>query len=152
MTRASRLPATIAALQKKPMARTTCVALFEREVREVLSSAAVEILMSRAKILSEGRRAASPSCATAFFGSTMLTIDMAELRGLVNSTLDEKTAQRLAAMMVEDARVMRRVRQIAAAECERLAGAPGGRVADVQVRAEGSTIYLDVDVEGPPVH
>jgi hypothetical protein len=137
----------MAALPKKGMARTTCVALYEREVREVLSNAAVEILLSRAKILSEGRRAASPTCASAFFGSTMLTIEMDALRGLVRDALDENTARRLAAMMVEDGRVIRRVRQIAAAECERLAGAPGGRVADVQVRAQGTTVFIDVDLE-----
>ena len=52
-----------ALLTKKPMARAERVTLFEREVRERLSVAAIEIVLAKAHVLSEGKRAASPTAA-----------------------------------------------------------------------------------------
>jgi hypothetical protein len=132
---------------RKPMARAVRVALFEREVRERLSGAAIEILLGRARVLSEGRRAADGP----FFGSTMLTIDLLFLGDLVREPCDEAAARRVAAMLGDDARALRKVRQIAAREAERLAGAPlGSPAVDVRVRAEGTTLFVDVDVEERP--
>jgi hypothetical protein len=133
---------------RKPMARALRVTLFEREVRETLSASAIEILFQRARILSEGRRAASPTAGDAFFGSTMLTIDLAEVADLVRDPADAATAERLALLMKDDARVQKRVRQIAAQEAERLGG-PGARAVEVRLRTEGAIVYLDADVEGP---
>jgi hypothetical protein len=133
------------------MARALRVALFEREVRVRLSSAAVEILLARAQVLSEGRRSSAATAGAAFFGSTMLTIDLAAAADLLSGPCDEATAARVAALMAEDARVQRRVRQIAAREAERLAGAPvAARDAEVRVCARGTVLHIDVDVEGPP--
>ena len=87
-----------ALLEKKPMARAVRVTLFEREVREKLSVAAIEILLERARILSEGKRSASPTAA--------------------------------------------------AREAERLADTPVRvRAGEVRVRAQGTLVHLDVDVE-----
>jgi hypothetical protein len=139
-------PELLPSLPRKPMARAVRVTLFQREVREKLSGAAVELLLGRARVLSEGRRAASPPAA--FFGSTMLTIELSDVAALVREPCDEAAAQRVAALLAADARVLRRVRQIAAAEAARLAGAPiATRAADVRVRAAGTAIHLDVDVE-----
>src|SRR5437588_357320 len=93
-------------LPRKPMARATRVALFEREVRERLSAAAVELLFSRAQVLAEGRRADGPTAGDAFFGSIMFTVDLTELAGGVREPCDELAAERVAAMMSEDARVL----------------------------------------------
>src|SRR5258705_6066417 len=132
------------------MARALRVTLFEREVREKLSTSAVEILFQRAQILSEGRRSDSPTAGDAFFGSTMLTINLAECSDVVRDPADASTAQRLALLMQEDARVQKRVRQIAAQEAERIAGAPSGaRAVEVRLRTEGAVVYIDVDVESP---
>lgn len=133
------------------MARAVRVTLFEREVRERLSGAAVEILLGRAQILSEGRRAATATARDWFFGSTMLTIDLASAGEVVRELCDEAAAARAATMMAADPRVQKRVRQIAAGEAERLAGGPlAARIAEVRVRSEGTVINIDVDVEGPP--
>jgi hypothetical protein len=134
---------------RKPMARALKVTLFEREVREKLSASAVEILFQRARVLSEGRRSASPSAGEAFFGSTMLTIDLADLTDIVRDAADAATAQRLAGLIKDDTRVQKRVRQIAAQEAERLAGGPA-RAVEVRLRTDGAVVYIDVDVEGPP--
>jgi hypothetical protein len=134
--------------EKKPMARVARVTLFEREIRERLSVAAVEILLERARILSEGKRSASPTAKSAWFGSTMLTIDVATLGDVVREACDARSAARVADLIRDDARVTRRVQKIAAREAERLADGPlRVRPGDVRVRSQGTHIYLDVDVE-----
>jgi hypothetical protein len=132
---------------RKPMVRATRVTLFEREMREKLSASAVEILFQRARVLSEGRRADSPTAGNAFFGSTMITIDLRELADLVRDAPDAATAEKLAALIDEDARVAKRVRQIAALEAERLGGG-AARAVEVRVRWEDAIVYIDADVEG----
>jgi hypothetical protein len=138
------------AISRKPMARAVKVTLFEREMRERLSASAIEILFQRARVLSEGRRSDSPTARAAYFGSTMLTLDLAELSDVIRDAASQETAQKLAAMIEEDARVQKRVRQIAAAEAEHIAGGPcGARAVELRVRTEGAIVYLDIDVEGP---
>jgi hypothetical protein len=133
---------------RKPMARAARVTLFEREVREKLSVAAIEILVERARILSEGQRSASPTAKARYFGSTMLTVDVAALGELVREACDARAAARVAELVRGDGRVTRRVQKIAAREAERLAGGPiRVRPGEVRVRAQGTLVYLDVDVE-----
>ncbi len=137
-----------ALLTKKPMARAVRVTLFEREVREKLSVAAIELLLERARILSEGKRSASPTAAARYFGSTMITVDVAALGDAVREPCDARSAARVAELVRDDARVTRRVQRIAAREAERLAGGPVRvRAGEVRVRSQGTFVYLDVDVD-----
>jgi hypothetical protein len=132
----------------KPMARVTRVPLFEREVRERLSNAAVEILLDRAQVLAEGQRSRSPTAKQAFFGSIMITIDLAGLDVALRDDCSEESALRVAEMMSADARVTRKLRQVAEREASRLAGATiRVHSADVRVRAEGTRVFVDIDVE-----
>lgn len=133
---------------KKPMARAARVTLFEREIRERLSVAAIEILLERARVLSEGQRSAAPTAARAYFGSTMITVDVAALGDLVRDACDARSAARVAELIQGDARVTRRVQKIAEREAQRLAdGAVRARAGEVRVRCQGTLVYLDVDVE-----
>lgn len=133
---------------RKPMARAARVTLFEREVREKLSVAAIEILVERARILSEGKRAAAPTAKSRYFGSTMITVDVATLGELVREPCDARAAARVAELIRGDGRVSRRVQRIAAREAERLAGGPiRVRSSEVRVRTQGTLVHLDVDVE-----
>ena len=133
---------------RKPMARAARVTLFEREVREKLSVAAIEILVERANILSEGKRSSAPTAKARYFGSTMITVDVAALGELVREICDARAAARVAELIRGDARVSRRVHRIAAREAERLAGGPiRVRSGEVRVRAQGTLVHLDVDVE-----
>ena len=133
---------------RKPMARAARVTLFEREVREKLSVAAIEILVERARILSEGKRSAAPTAKARYFGSTMITVDVAALGELVREACDARAAARVAELIRDDGRVHKRVQKIAAREAERLAGGPVRvRAGEVRVRAQGTFVYLDVDVE-----
>jgi hypothetical protein len=135
-------------LEKKPMARAQRVTLFEREIRERLSVAAIEILLERAKILSEGQRSASPTAKSRWFGSTMITVDVAALGDVVREPCDLRAAARVAELVSGDARVTKRVQRIAGREADRLAGATVRvRAGDVRVRVQGTLVHLDVDVE-----
>jgi hypothetical protein len=135
-------------LEKKPMARAQRVTLFEREIRERLSVAAIEILLERAKILSEGSRSQSPTAKSRWFGSTMITVDVAALGDVVREPCDARAANRVAELVSGDARVHKRVQRIAGREADRLAGTTVRvRASDVRVRVQGTLVHLDVDVE-----
>jgi hypothetical protein len=78
----------------------------------------------------------------------MITVDVAALAELVREPCDTHAAERVAELIRSDARVTRRVHKIAAREAERLAGGPVRvRAGEVRVRAQGTFVYLDVDVE-----
>lgn len=135
-------------LEKKPMARAARVTLFEREIKERLSLAAVEILFERACVLSEGQRSAAPTAHDAYFGSTMITVDVAALGELVREPCDARAAARVAELIADDGGVKRRVQRVAEREAARLAGGPlRVRPGEVRVRSQGTLVYLDVDVE-----
>ena len=135
-------------LQKRPMARAARVTLFEREIKERLSVAAVEILFERARVLSEGKRSEAPTARDAYFGSTMITVDVAALGELVREACDARAAARVAELIRGEPRVTRRVQKIAEREAARLCGgAVRVRAGEVRVRCQGTLVYLDVDVE-----
>ena len=54
----------------------------------------------------------------------------------------------MAGLLATDTGALGRIRAIAAEEAERLAGArPESVTTEVRVRARGTTVYVDVDVE-----
>jgi hypothetical protein len=129
------------------MARATRIALFEREVRERLSRAALDLLFARATVISEGQRAVRAE-RDSYFGSTMVTVDLPALSPLLRDACDAGTARRLAELLDADAGVAERVRQLAAAEAARVAGAGPREVSThVTIRAQGAKVFIDVDVE-----
>jgi hypothetical protein len=143
----SDTPVPVALPPRKPMARATRIALFEREVRERMSLAALDLIFARADMISEGQRA-QKNGRDAYFGSTMLTIDLPDLAMLVRDACDAGTARRLAALLEADETVGRRVQELAARETARVAGATPREVsAHVAIRAQGAKVFIDVDVE-----
>jgi len=131
----------------RPLARVERISLFEREVRERLSRAALDLVFAAAKVMSEGQRSARPG-KDAFFGSTMLTIDLAAVAGSVRDACDARSAERLAALLAEDASALDRVKAIAEREVQRLTAArPNGLTVEISVRAQGATVFVDADVE-----
>jgi hypothetical protein len=134
-------------LALRPLLRARHVSLFEREVRERLTRSAVELLFGAAEVISEGQRTTRGG-STTFAGSTMLTIELRKLAGVLREAADARAAQRLAALLGRDAGARARARAIAHKEVERLAGArPRALEAEVRVRARGTTVFVDVDVE-----
>jgi len=146
-TAAAGLAASGALPARRPMARATRITLFEREVRERLSRAALDVVFARAERLSEGQRSQRGG-REAYFGSTMLTVDLASFADVFRDACDAGTAHRLAALFEADSTVPRRIRELALREAARIAGA---RLKDVRtqvtVRAQGAKVFVDVDVE-----
>jgi hypothetical protein len=129
------------------MARATRIALFEREVRERLSLAALDLLFARAEVISEGQRAVRGG-RDAYFGSTMLTFDLPALAVLLRDACDAGTARRLAALLEADGGVARRVEELASRAAAQAAGAtPQAVSTHVAIRAQGAKVFIDVDVE-----
>ena len=129
---------------RKPMLAIRRVSLFQREVRVGLSSAAVELLFRDAAVLTEGQLDGE-----AFYGSTMVTIDLDRRASAVSDTCDASTAQSLCALLATDSRIRERAWALAAKEAERLAGCPLASVQiDMQVRHSAAQIQLDIDIEG----
>ena len=128
---------------KKPMAAARRASLFDREVRVRLSSAAVEILFERASILSEGQVEGG-----GYYGSTMITMDCARASHLVSEECDASLADQVADLAGTDERVRERARDIAYREARRLATVELYETQiDVRVRASGTHIHFDLDVE-----
>ena len=82
----------------RPLARVQRIALFEREVRERLSRAALDLVFERAEVMSEGQRS-SRAGQPVYFGSTMLTIDLEALAPQLREPCDAGTARRLATLL-----------------------------------------------------
>lgn len=143
---AERAPSVVSSA-RKPMAKVTRVALFEREIRERLSGPALDLLLGCARLLSEGD-VASAGRGKTFYGSTMLTIDLTQAGGSFREPCDAATARRVAQLMAGDARLAKRARAVAEREAaSRIGRAIRVAASDVRVRAQGTTVYVDVDLE-----
>jgi hypothetical protein len=143
----SRAQAASALAPRRPMARATRIALFEREVRERLSRAAVELVLARADVISEGQRSVRGG-REAYVGSTMLTIDLPSLDLLLREACDAGTARRLAELLEDDKGARERIEALASAEAARVAGAtPTSVSTHVTIRAHASKVFIDIDVE-----
>ena len=129
---------------RKPMARAARVTLFEREIRVRLSRVALEILLDGAEVLSEGQ-----TQERRYYGSTMITIDLARHADLLREPCDALTARHTAELLEKDARAVGRIRRIADREARRLAGGAMARIAtELAFRWQGPRVCVDVDVEG----
>jgi len=132
---------------RRPMARVARITLFEREVREKLSRAALELLLGRLEVLSEGQRT-HRNGRDLYFGSTMMTADLARLTDVVRDNADEPTAVRLVKLLEGDEAARARLLGIAVNEANRIACVPLLRVeTHLAIRADAHRVYADVDVE-----
>jgi hypothetical protein len=122
--------------------------LFEREVRQRLSATALVLLLDRAEIFVEGAAATGRSARGAFFGSAMLTFDLAAAADRLRPPHDERTAARLRDALRQDTRahalIVARVLEAARA---RLAAPPGLRAGPIRLRSEGARVLIDLDLD-----
>jgi len=146
----ARAPKKASRTLLRPLARVQRIALFEREVREHLSRAALDLVFERAEVISEGQESARAG-QPVYFGSTMLTIDLEALAPQLRESCDAGTARRLATLLSKDAAVAARVKGVAGREAARIAGGRLKSIAtEVKVSARGARVFIDVDVEGTP--
>ncbi len=128
------------------MAKVRYVALFSREIRERLSLAGAELLLTSATRLTEGQL----SLGGHYFGSTMLTIDLvqAQEKGLLRDDVTAATAQRLAQLMTESKTALARVREIAEdAAIHQARHALENVDVDIRIHTEDRCVFVDIDVE-----
>jgi hypothetical protein len=127
----------------RPMAQVRKIPLIEREIRERLSQAALDAIFALAQVISEGEADQGQ-----FLGSTMLTLDVAAFADLLREPADEGTARRLAALLAKEESLPRRVDGVVRREVERiLSCAPQAVRGETRIRAQGTRVFLDVDVE-----
>ncbi len=125
------------------MAMARRVSLFEREIRIRLSTPAIEILFDLASVLSEGQVEDD-----GYYGSTMITIDLARATAAVSDACDAATARRVTDLLEQDKRVRARARDVAIGEARRLcSGTIRSPQVDIRVRSTGAHVHIDVDVE-----
>jgi hypothetical protein len=129
------------------MARALRIAMFEREVRERLSRAALDAILARAEIISEGQRAVRNGH-DSYMGSTMATLDLDNLSAVIRESADAGTAQRLVALLRSDITLKARIDALACNEVHRVTGTrPKSVRAETQIRAQGARVFIDADVE-----
>jgi len=142
MGQVKREPGTTTAL-RKPMAGARRVSLFEREIHIKLSTPAIEILFDLATVISEGQLEGD-----GYFGSTMITIDLARAGGVVSDACDARTARRVADLLGADSRIRAQAKRVVVAEAEARAGCKlRSPQVDMSVRATGAHVHIDIDVE-----
>ena len=124
------------------MAAARRVSLFEREVRVRLAPAGLDVLFEAAHPLTEGQ-----SEGNRYFGSTMMTIDLAAIAPRVVDSCDPACARQVAELAAADERVRERARRMALRFAEERGGALANPAVDLHVHREGRTVHLDLDVE-----
>jgi len=117
--------------------------LFQREIRVALSSAATELLIDNAQVLSEGQVEEGR-----FFGSTMMSLDLRRLDSLVSDQLSAETTTRFGKLAATDEQLKAHSRRVAVSEAERLSGTSLREPQlDINVHSEGPTLHIDIDIE-----
>jgi hypothetical protein len=114
-----------------------------------LAPGVAELLLRNARVMSEGAIREGIGGHETYFGSTMLTIDLAEAAAELRAPVDEALAATLAPLLERSAHLRVTALRIARREAEaRIAGYQSERLtAETRVRAAGTHIEVDVDVE-----
>lgn len=136
--------------EKKPMAIVRKVNLFHREIMEKLSTSALEILLGRAEVLSEGKLCSKQykGAGDKYFGSSMLTMDLKGADDHIRDPLDASSAVKVRELLLADKKFNDYLRKIARKEAEKIAGVSlMGLEMEISVSAEGAEILVDLDVE-----
>ena len=131
--------------KKRPMASSRQVSLFRREIKERLSPTGFELLLQSVKKISEGQISATGR----YYGSTMLTLDLAGVDRRIRDECDVATALRVAQLLQAEPDLLHQLRELALKDARRIARRPMLRLeADLRVRADGCRVLVDLDLEG----
>jgi hypothetical protein len=132
-------------------ARVRRVQLIRREIREVLSPSALEVLWKHGEHVVEagaelgrGRRGEERR----FYATVMVTVDLRRCAAYFAEPADVATADRLAELMLGSPRIRQKLIALARPELARLAGVPPAQLhveIDHHVRSEGTRIFIDGD-------
>jgi hypothetical protein len=124
----------------------------QRRPARSLTVGAEEALFRHKSVLSEGSLRHSPATGERhYFGSTMITFDLAGLRKHWRGPFGAEQALELAELVRGSVRIKARCHRIACAEvARRVTDRPLGTAqVEILVRVSGDTLQLDVDLEVP---
>jgi hypothetical protein len=135
----------------KPLARARRGPLLQRRGSVTISRELEEELFRVAEVLSEGGCRGDPLAREAYFGSTMISVDLGRLQERLRAELDEARWRVLASAVEGSVRVRIRAMRLAYAEAARRVP---GRVlgtaqVEVRVRLTSDQLHIDVDLEAP---
>jgi hypothetical protein len=128
---------------RKGTVSTRRLSVFQRKVEMGLSPTALEMVLAQMRVVSEGHLDGDD-----YAGSTMISIDLAQLAPRLSDEADASTAYRFAELAPDDARVRQKARAVAFAEARRIAG--GTLIQpqiDLEVRARGPVVHFALNVE-----
>lgn len=119
-----------------------------RESFVALTLAAEERLFAQAEVLTEGAMRRDRG-GTFFYGTTIISFDVAEARRLLRGLDGEDGAAELCALVEGSVRVRLRAMRIACAEAARRVPEHdlGTARVEVRVRRDGEMVHVDVDLE-----
>jgi len=133
----------------RPLRKARRLDLVRRTEAKRLAPGVAELLLRNAQVMSEGAVREGIGGREAYFGSTMLTVDLADLAGELRATVDPDLATALAPLLGRSGHLRVAALRIARREAEsRIPGWQAERLtAETRVRAVGTRIEVDVDVE-----
>lgn len=152
--RGDRPPGQRAPIPQLPEARWSRVRkvqLIRREVREVLSPSALEVLWKYGEHVVEGGAELGHGRGAPgrrFYATVMVTVDLRRCAAYFSEPADVATAERLAELMLGNPRVKQKLVALARPELARLAGVPAAQLLveiDHHVRSEGTQVFIDGD-------
>jgi hypothetical protein len=136
----------------KPLVKTRATARLVEQRSFRLSHALEEALFQHADVLSEGGMRQLGSGQSTYYGSTMISIELAKLGRFVHGAADE-TVSRAALLDAIDGSVRVRLRamRMARAEAARRVHrrALGTALCEIRVSLRGGSVHIDVDLEVP---
>lgn len=134
----------------KGIVRAQRDAYVRRRVSEFLSRGAEEALFALSEVLSEGSERTKGG-ERRYFGSTMITFDLARLQEHWRGPLDAAARADLQRLVQGSVRMHVRAQRIACAEVSRrVTERPlGTALVEIAVRLSGDSLQMDVDLEVP---
>lgn len=143
----------VAQRKKSPgpgLAKATRVGIRQRPGRSALSRGLEEAIFRHAEVMSEGSLREMGGEGS-YFGSTMITVDLDQLRSKYRGNLDSVGQEHLRDLVEGSVRMRLRAMRIACAEVARRApDRPFGTAqVETQVRVVQGKLHLDVDLEVP---
>jgi hypothetical protein len=143
-------------LVRPPWSRVHRVQLIRREIREYLPSTTVELLLSAGEHVVEGSAELAPGGVSSgrVYATAMVTIDLRACAGAFREPADAATAERVAELLAGHAELHQRLVARVGPRLAEIAGIDDPKELlislETEVRAEGTTIYVDADVMGSP--
>lgn len=130
-------------------ARVHKVQLIRREIREVLSASALEVLWRHGEhVVEGGGEVGNTGAGRRFYATVMVTFDLRRCAAHFREPADTATAERLAELLIGSPRVQKKLVELARPELARLAQVAGERLRielDHHARAEGTQVLIDGD-------